>query len=169
MWHDMRGVWSGIRCHTRDATGDIHSTFTVPSLHPPPHPTPPVAQTCIPVTGEVFGWGNNVGGYLGVVGTPLRTATQLPIPATAVEVQVGCKGTHWQTTTIFCHIWVLDGTCGGGKGRGGGGGRLEAGGGEWWVCKWWVCKWWVCKWWVRVLAACVGGLCWRCLRRHLSA
>ena len=61
------------------------------------------------VAGEVFGWGNNVGGYMGVVGSPLRVAAKLPIPATTVEVQVGCKGAHWQAKTIFCHIWALTG------------------------------------------------------------
>ena len=41
-------------------------------------------------------------------------ATKLPVPkapgAKVLNAQLGCKGTHWQATTIFCRLWVLTGT-----------------------------------------------------------
>jgi hypothetical protein len=56
-----------------------------------------------------------VGGYLGIpgAGSVVRVATKLPVPkapgAKVLNAQLGCKGSHWQTITLVCHLWVLTG------------------------------------------------------------
>ncbi len=63
----------------------------------------------------MWAWGNNVGGYLGIpgAGSVVRVATKLPVPkapgAKVLNAQLGCKGSHWQTITLVCHLWVLTG------------------------------------------------------------
>ncbi len=70
-------------------------------------------------------------GYMGVPGTAgtlVTTATKLPVPkapgAKVLNAQLGCKGSHWHTITIFCRLWVLTGELGGARLKRGEGGTL---------------------------------------------
>ena len=61
--------------------------------------------------GQVWGWGQNLGGFLGVSGSNIRSAKRLPIPTTDIKmVQAGCEGAQIKSKTYTCSIWALSST-----------------------------------------------------------
>ena len=88
-------------CRVRDWrrwTLDRFPLFSIPSF----------AKT---ENGQVWGWGQNLGGFLGVSGSNIRSAKRLPIPTTDIKmVQAGCEGAQIKSKTYTCSIWALSST-----------------------------------------------------------
>ena len=63
------------------------------------------------VNGQVWGWGHNPNGFLGVSGYRVDPPKRLPIPSTNLRtVQVECESVQRTGSVYGCTIWALAST-----------------------------------------------------------